>query len=430
LNRPLRVAMAAAHGGYSSESVPLGGAAAIFERLCQAWTGRSDVDLTLLAPGPGVPEGLRYLRVDVLPGRLPSSLSELAYARFCRRFENHLTAALIRERPDVALVHDISEGPTFQALRDHGVPCVPILHVDVVDYFCRMYLRQAVPPRRAEDFMKRLRPWPVVPDLVRLVFDKQAQAVACCPHLVVPSEGMATILHQTYPDLRTGQVAVIPWGSPVRQPPADEVAEARRALEAGLQLPPEAPVLVTLSRISPEKGQDLLLRALAVGQKAGQIPAGLTLLVCGQAAYMQGPSFLARLRRLAGALDKVRVLFPGHLAGAAKRAALERADLFVSASRHESYGLTTMEALAAGTPVLALDTPGARQALDPTCGRILPREKNPAEALWRALRPLLADRAGLSRMGEAARRRAACQPFSLAADRLLELLAGLRRQDS
>ncbi len=231
---------------------------------------------------------------------------------------------------------------------------------------------------------------------------------------------------QTYPDLRPGQVAVIPWGSPTGQPTADEVATARRELEEDLGLDPGAPVVLTLSRISPEKGQDLLLQAMAVGERLGEIPPGLTLVLCGEAAYMQGPPFMARLRRLARDLDQVRVVFPGHLGGAAKRAALERADLFVSASRHESYGLTTMEALAAGTPVLALDTPGARQALDPACGRILPRQGNLPELLWRATRDMLADRENLARMGDAARRRASAQPFSLAADRLLELLAGLR----
>ncbi len=315
MSRPLRLAMTAAHGGYGSEQLPLGGAAAICERLGAAWAGRPEVDLTLLAPGPGATKGRRYLRVDVLEGRSPSSLSELAYARFCRRFERALSAALIRERPDAVLVHDISEGPTFSALQRHGIPCVPILHVDVVDYFCRMYLRQAVSPRRAEACMRLLRPWPVVPDLLRLVFDKQADAVASCPHLVVPSEGMADLLQQTYPALRPGQVVVIPWGSPTSEPPADEVATARRELDEDLGLDPGAPVVLTLSRISPEKGQDLLLQAMAVGERLGEIPPGLTLVLCGEAAYMQGPPFMARLRRLARDLDQVRVVFLGHLGG-------------------------------------------------------------------------------------------------------------------
>jgi len=424
---PLRLAMTAAHGGYSSEKIPVGGGAAIYERLSAAWATRRDVELTLLAPGPSAPPGPRSLRVDVLEGRTPSSLGTLAYARFCRRFEKTLTQTLIRLAPDAVLVHDIAEAPDFQALRRHGIPCVPILHVDVVDFFCRMYLGGHIAPPAAEAFMRRLRPWPILPDLLRLVFDKQAAAALSCPHLVVPSQGMAEILHGTYPDLSPGQVVVVPWGAPQEGPSEASLQAARKEWPRRLAIPPEAPVILTLSRLSPEKGQDLLLEALARGEEQGEIPEGLTLVLCGQAAFMQGPAFLKRLHRLARSLRRVRVLFPGHLGGAEKRVALERANLFVSASRHESYGLTTMEALAAGTPVLALDTPGARQALSPDCGRILTREGHLPDRLWAELRNLLADRERLDVMGAAARLRAAAHPFSQAADRLLLLLAGLKR---
>lgn len=399
--------MTAAHGGYGSERVPLGGGAAICERLCAAW---GDRDVTLLSPGPNPPPGVRYLRVDVLEGRAPSSLHELAYSSFCRRFEAALTATILRERPDVVLTHDISEGPTFAALARYGIPCVPILHVDVVDFFCRMYLRERVTPWRAEAVMRALRPWPVVPDLLRLVFEKQAEAAASCPRLVVPSHGMADLLQKVYPQMPAGRVAVVPWGAPDETPPAEP-----------LDLPADGPVVVTLSRISPEKGQDVLLRALAVGEERGEVPPGLTLVICGDPAYMGGPAFLKRLRALARGLRQVRVLFPGHLGGGRKRAVLERADVFVSASRHESYGLTTMEAMAAGAPVLAVDTPGSRETVDPSCGRLVPD----GDHLWPALRDLLADPAERARLSAGARRKASHITFSRAAARLLTLLEDL-----
>ncbi len=420
--------MTAAHGGYGSEEVPVGGGAAIHERLSAAWAGRRDVDLTLLAPGPSAPPGLRTLRVDVLDGRTPSSLGTLAYAGFCRRFEETLTRALIRLDPDVVLVHDIAEAPDFRALHRRGIPCVAILHVDVVDFFCRMYLGGHIAPPAAEAFMRRLRPWPILPDLLRLVFDKQAAAALHCPHLVVPSQGMAGILEETYPELQPGQVVVVPWGAPEARPAESALQIAREKLRRQLSIPAEALVLTTLSRLSPEKGQDLLLEALACGEQRKEIPEGLTLLLCGQTAFMQGPAFVARLHRMARSLRRVRVIFPGHLGGAEKWAALERADLFVSASRHESYGLTTMEALAAGTPVLALDTPGARQALSADCGRILERGSHLPQRLWAELHTLLGDREKLAAMGCSARRRAAEEPFSRAAERLLSLLEGLRRR--
>src|SRR5438034_10920906 len=48
-----------------------------------------------------------------------------------------------------------------------------------------------------------------------------------------------------------------------------------------------------------------------------------------------------------------RVVFLGHVVGEHKAALLQRADLFVSPSRHESYGLTIAEAAAAGCRIIS-----------------------------------------------------------------------------
>ncbi|MEW6282052.1 MAG: hypothetical protein AB1758_25835, partial [Candidatus Eremiobacterota bacterium] len=193
--------MCAAHAGYDSESQPLGGGAAIAERLGRAWAGRAG--LLVVGSGPVPPADLEYCQVDLLDGRHPATLNEWQYARFCRRFERATTDLILaraRRHEVVVLTHDISEGPDFGALARHGVACFPILHVDVVEFFCRMYLRGLVPPELAVRFHRLLRwlPWP---DLLRLVFDKQADAVDFCPGLVVPSEGMVRVLRQCYPKL-------------------------------------------------------------------------------------------------------------------------------------------------------------------------------------------------------------------------------------
>jgi len=54
------------------------------------------------------------------------------------------------------------------------------------------------------------------------------------------------------------------------------------------------------------------------------------------------------------------VTFTGHVSGARKSALLRRADLFVSPSRHESYGLTIAEAMAHGCRVVSHGHYGAR----------------------------------------------------------------------
>ena len=59
---------------------------------------------------------------------------------------------------------------------------------------------------------------------------------------------------------------------------------------------------------------------------------------------------------LAARLKRTRVVFPGYVTGERKRAFFALADLYVFPSRHESYGLTLLEALAAGLPAVCLDT--------------------------------------------------------------------------
>jgi glycosyltransferase involved in cell wall biosynthesis len=87
--------------------------------------------------------------------------------------------------------------------------------------------------------------------------------------------------------------------------------QAASALRAEFGVPAEARVLLTLSRISPEKGQDRLLHALRDWERSDAYPAQpLCLFICGGAAYMQGRRHLEKLRALARKLTRTRVVFP------------------------------------------------------------------------------------------------------------------------
>src|SRR4029077_3507519 len=111
----------------------------------------------------------------------------------------------------------------------------------------------------------------------------------------------------------------------------------------------------------------------------------------------QGHRFLAKLRALAARLKHTRVVFPGYVTGERKRAFFELADLYVFPSRHESYGLTLMEALAAGLPAVCLDTTGARSVMREEFGALVP-----ASGLRAAIARLLANEESLREMGTAA----------------------------
>ncbi|MBQ7568274.1 glycosyltransferase family 4 protein [bacterium] len=419
---PLRLAVTAAHGGSSSERVPLGGGAAICERLCRCWAGDPRVEVTLLAPGTSAPEGINYKRIDVLGGKSPASLNELAYAKFCRAFEKQLTDELLAMRPDAVLTHDLAEAPNFAMLERYGIPCIPIYHVDVVDFFCRMYLHRLITPRQAESLWRYMRPYPIVPDILRLVFDKQAESVQFCPKLIVPSETMRSVLQNTYPQMQAQQAEVIPWGSPILTYSEAEINAAVAQLEQRYELNANSQTIVTLSRISPEKGQDLLLQGLLDNEKSAQFPENCTVFICGQSAYMGGERFFARLQALAKRLKRIRVIFPGHLGGVEKAAMLRRADVFVSASRHESYGLTTMEAMLQHTAIVAVDSAGTRQTVTPECAITVPRDALVPANLYAAVSALLSQPERRQQMAEYAQKRASQITFRDAAESILSLL--------
>lgn len=418
----MHVVMTAAHAGWGSESVPVGGGGAVCERLCESWGERDDVRVTVLGTGPTPPRGVAYHRIDVGAGTTPPTrLSEMAYARLCRRFERACTAWIIAQ-PErvVVMAHDISEGPTMHRLSARGIPVIVLVHVDVVEYFTRMYLREQITPERAVALFRFARTSPVVPDVLRLVFDKQLDCAMESTRLVVPAPSMVDVLRRCYPDLPAARCAVVPWGAPERFPPENEVRLAREALAMRWGVRAGERLIVTLSRVSPEKGIDRLLEAIAHGERLRRSGTDVRVVICGGPAFMQGEAFMRGLRRQAEQL-RTPVVFAGHLDGARKRAALEMADVFVAASRHESYGLTTMEAFAAGAPVVAVETHGSRATVDDACGRLVADGDGLPERLWQQLETLLRDDALRARLAEGARRRASRETFSQAAEALIAL---------
>ena len=266
-----------------------------------------------------------------------ADMRELDYARFCRQFEKASTAAILQRDPQqcVVLANDISEGPDFAALGARGYRVVTIWHVDVVEYFTKFYLHNFVRPETVSKFRK----FGLLPDVLRLVFQKQYECVRHSVRHVVPSEPMRENILRCYPFCLPENIVVVPWGN---------IASA--TTPTNVDIPEEEFVIMTLSRLSPEKGIERLLAALPF------VTGKVRVWICGAPAYMKGKRYEKKLRRMADG----RVEFMGHVTGERKAALLHRADLFVSASRHESYGLTIAEAEAAGCRVISHGHYGAR----------------------------------------------------------------------
>lgn len=169
---------------------------------------------------------------------------------------------------------------------------------------------------------------------------------------------------------REVEVACIPLG--IRRPP--EVAASREAL--GLR--EDAVLLVTVGRLVGRKAVDQLIELLP------ELPSPVQLVVVGS-----GPK-QAEWQTLAARLGLgERVRFTGQVGEADKIRFLRAADLYVSTSQHEGFGLVFLEAMACGLPVVCYDHGGQTDFLaDGSTGRLVPLADR--AAFLAALRELVA----------------------------------------
>jgi glycosyltransferase involved in cell wall biosynthesis len=113
---------------------------------------------------------------------------------------------------------------------------------------------------------------------------------------------------------------------------------------------PAAPYVVAIGRLTPEKGADLCVRALAAAVAQG---ADLRLVVLGR-----GPQ-RARLQRLARRLGVAdRLTLAGWVPEGAKWRLLDGAHAYLHLARFEAYGISIAEALVAGLPAVVADVGG------------------------------------------------------------------------
>jgi glycosyltransferase involved in cell wall biosynthesis len=364
------------------------------------------------------PFSFRLIEPSTLGSSAPSArdvvrFGERAYADFSRAFEKAATEELLRHDParTVVLSNDVSEGPDFRMLHARGYRVFTIYHVDVVAYVADIYLRGLVSPERTVRWYRHF--GALLPDMAKLVWDKQEASVHGSRGLIVPSSGMKDVLLRCYPECAPEKIHVLPWGSWQEDLPGDA-----EALRREFSIPVDAQVLLALSRISPEKGQDTLLDALLEWEGRSDFPPRpLWVFICGDAAFMQGKRYLDKLRAKASKMKRIKVVFPGYVTGARKRAFFALADLYVFPSRHESYGLTLLEALGAGLPAVCLDHAGARAVMRPEFGEMVA-----SGDLRAAIAQLLEDDPRRKQMGVAARAFAAGERFSDRAAQLAQLI--------
>lgn len=175
--------------------------------------------------------------------------------------------------------------------------------------------------------------------------------------------------------LRGASATIAVVGNGVSLPPVDALLDPTMDRRLGPFASRSGPRIVTLGRVHPVKNLELAIAALA---RLRRLPAGAgaVLLVAGpeRAGERYGESLRAQAAAL-GVADAVH--FAGLVHGAAKDALLAAADVLWLPSHMESFGNVVVEALAAGTPVVAADTTPWQELEALRVGRCLPAQAEP-----------------------------------------------------
>jgi len=161
-------------------------------------------------------------------------------------------------------------------------------------------------------------------------------------------------------------------------------------------VPADARVLLSVSRLTPQKGIDTAVQALSL------LPEDVVLVVLGEGPERDTIEQLAEEQAVSS-----RVFLPGRVPDVA--AWLRRAAVYVHPARWEGFGLAVLEAMVSGLPVVATNVSSLPElVVDGETGFLVPPD-DPA-ALAAAVERALAQPA----LGEAGRARAR-QEFSVAA---------------
>jgi glycosyltransferase involved in cell wall biosynthesis len=250
--------------------------------------------------------------------------------------------AALRARPpvpyDVVHVHTpfLAHYAGQRAARDWGVPLVATCHTYFEDYL-HHYL-PLLPHALGRSLARRF---------TRSQFEHVDAVIAPTQPLLEALRGYGV----------QAPIHVIPTGMPADRFVRGDGARFRR--EHGIE--PQRPVVLILGRVAFEKNLSFLLRMFVRVRQ--RVPEAL-LVVAGEGparASLEreaGTLGIAAATRFVGNLDRERGLSDCYAA----------ADAFVFASRTETQGLTLLEAMAQGTPVVSTACLGTRSVLGADCG--------------------------------------------------------------
>lgn len=189
-----------------------------------------------------------------------------------------------------------------------------------------------------------------------------------------------------------------------------ELTRAEVFKELGLPAP-AGPVVVYAGKLACFKGTDVLIDAASTYER--QLPGAVTV-IAGEGSERPALASLAR------ALHLKNLHFLGFIEQQKLVRLYAAADVAVVPSREEPFGLSALEALACGLPVVASSVGGLTEYVDATVGTLV-HPDNPGELAHAIVEEVRSG--GRAAKGPAAARRGAGYTWREHAQRLLELYA-------
>jgi glycosyltransferase involved in cell wall biosynthesis len=241
----------------------------------------------------------------------------------------------------------------------------------------------------------------LMPDVAEQLFSSERAALVSTRKVIVTSEWTAAVLVDQF-DVPAERLSVV-------LPGIDRPKAAIRRRDGALRL-------LSVGTIVPRKGFDILVEAVA---QLMDLPWQLT--IAGDRS--RDVAEAARLDRVISRYNlnaRVEVLgkvSPDHL-----QALYRDADLFVSATHFEGYGMAFAEAMVSGLPIVGTTGGAIPQTVPSSAGRLVPPGN--AAALSDALRELIKDDGHRKRLAVGALEEAAKLPsWSVSGTKFSALLA-------
>lgn len=237
-----------------------------------------------------------------------------------------------------------------------------VLNIPYVVTFHALGLVRQIHQKEADKFPKQRL------DIERFIVNDADCVIAECP------QDMDDLINHYNAD--PDKITIIPCGfSPKEFYPINKTV-ARKILN----LPQDEKIILQLGRMVPRKGVDNVIRAL--GKLKKKSSQKIRLIVVGGEADVPDPLLIpeiARLQKIAieeGVLDNVT------FTGRKKRDVLKyyygASDIFITTPWYEPFGITPLEAMACGTPVIGANVGGIKYTIvDGKTGYLIP-PKNPA----------------------------------------------------